>query len=66
MTFLSFLIQHSTFLPELKLFTKISLKQDIHEASETILLDKKHLDNNPQKVTGKDVEKLLNIINEGF
>jgi malonic semialdehyde reductase len=47
-------------------FTKISLKQDIHEASETILLDKKHLDNNPQKVTGKDVEKLLNIINEGF
>ena len=47
-------------------FTKISLKQDIHEASETILLDKKHLDNNPQKVTGKDIEKLLNIINEGF
>ena len=47
-------------------FTNISLKQDIHEASETILLDKKHLDNNPQKVTGKDVEKLLNIINEGF
>ena len=47
-------------------FTKISLKQNIHEASELILLDKKHLDNNPQKVTGKDVEKLLNIINEGF
>jgi len=47
-------------------FTNISLKQDIHEASKTILLDKKHLDNNPQKVTGKDVEKLLNIINEGF
>ncbi len=47
-------------------FTKISLKQNIHEASELILLDKKHLDNNPQKVTGKDIEKLLNIINEGF
>ena len=47
-------------------FTRISLKQDTQDASKLILLDRKHLDNNPQKVTEANIVKLLNIINEGF
>lgn len=46
-------------------FTNIKLKQDIEEASELILADKKHLDNNPKKVTKNDLVFLLDVINNG-
>jgi succinate semialdehyde reductase len=44
-------------------FTKIRLKQSFDEAAETIILDKKHLDNNPKFVTKRDIINLLEIIN---
>ena len=42
---------------------KISLKQNLEEATELILADRKHLDNNPKKVTKDDLIDLLKIIN---
>ena len=44
-------------------FQKILLKQDLNEAAETILLDKKHLDNNPNNVNQDDIISLLKKIN---
>ena len=44
-------------------FEKIILKQDLDIASETILQDRKHLDNNPKPVTKKDIIILLTKIN---
>lgn len=46
-------------------FPSISLKGDLMEASELILSDKKHLDNNPKIVTKQDIVNLLEIINSG-
>jgi len=46
-------------------FEKIQLKLNVEEASELILKDKKHLDNNPRLVTKKDIILLLNIIKSG-
>ena len=46
-------------------FQKIFLKQDLYDASKTILLDKKHLNNNPKNVKQKDIISLLKKINEG-
>jgi succinate semialdehyde reductase len=43
---------------------KIRLKENIEKASELILLDKKHLENNPKKISKKEIMKLLEIINE--
>jgi len=40
-------------------FKKISLNLDLDQASEIILKDRKHLDNNPKPVTKKDIMKLL-------
>jgi len=45
-------------------FTKINLKQNIEAASELILLDRKHLDNNPREVSKEEIMELLNIINK--
>jgi len=44
-------------------FAKIGLKQSFDEAVETIILDRKHLDNNPKLVTKDDIVKLLHILN---
>ena len=44
-------------------FTKIKLKQDLNEAADLIMTDKKHLDNNPMHVTKNDVVILLSSIN---
>lgn len=44
-------------------FSYIKLKQDIGEASDLILTDKKHLDNNPKNITKNDLVFLLEIIN---
>ena len=43
-------------------FEKITLQEDINNATETILLDKKHLDNNPTDVKKEDIILLLKKI----
>ena len=45
-------------------FPKISLRQSIEKASELILLDRKHLDNNPRKISKEEIITLLQTINE--
>jgi len=45
-------------------FPKISLKQNIENASELILLDRQHLDNNPGEISKEDIITLLQAINE--
>ena len=44
---------------------QISLKQSLESAAEIILTDRKHLDNNPRKVSKEDLIRLLNVINSG-
>jgi succinate semialdehyde reductase len=46
-------------------FKRISLKQNITEAAELILTDRKHLDNNPQQISKDDIVLLLKKINDG-
>lgn len=46
-------------------FHRIKLKQNLYEAAELILTDKKHLDNNPKSITKKDLIYLLESINYG-
>ena len=46
-------------------FKKIFLKQNLAEAADLILLDKKHLDNNPKEVSKNDLISLLGNINDG-
>ena len=43
-------------------FKKISLNLDLYQASEIILKDRKHLDNNQKPVTKKDIMKLLDVL----
>ena len=43
-------------------FEKITLKIDLDNASEIILDDRKHLDNNPKNVTKQDIIQLLESI----
>jgi len=43
-------------------FEKIYLKQNLSDAADLILTDRKHLDNNPKTVTKKDVISLLQEI----
>ena len=45
-------------------FQPIRLKQNFNEAAELILLDKKHLDNNPKIVQKNDIINLLKQLNE--
>jgi len=42
---------------------KIKLKQNLDEAAELILTDKKHLDNNPKNISKEKIIELLEIIN---
>ena len=44
-------------------FKKISLNLDLNLASELILEDKKHLDNNPIPITKNEIIDLLKEIN---
>ena len=46
-------------------FESIKLTSNFEDASELILKDTKHLDNNPRLVTKKDIISLLDIINSG-
>ena len=45
-------------------FSKIQLKQNYNDASELILTDRKHLDNNPVEITKNDIISLLKKIND--
>ena len=46
-------------------FKEIFLKQNLDDAAELILTDKKHLDNNPQRISKNDIVFLLKKINDG-
>ena len=45
-------------------FPPISLKQNLNEATDLIMTDRKHLDNNPKKITKENIFCLLEIINQ--
>ena len=45
-------------------FPPIKLKQNLNDAAELILLDRKHLDSNPHHVTKNDLIDLLKSIND--
>ena len=45
-------------------FPPISLKQNLSDAADIITIDRKHLDNNPIKITKKNIIYLLEIINQ--
>ena len=45
-------------------FPPISLKQNLSDAADIIITDRKHLDNNPIKITKKNIIYLLEIINQ--
>ena len=45
-------------------FSSINLKQNISDAAEIILTDRKHLDNNPKEVSKNDLINLLETINQ--
>jgi succinate semialdehyde reductase len=45
-------------------FPPIEMKNSIESASELILKDKKHLDNNPHYISKKDIVKMLKEINK--
>jgi len=45
-------------------FSSINLKQNISDAAEIILTDRKHLDNNPKQVSKNDLINLLETINQ--
>ena len=46
-------------------FKKISLNLDLDQASEIILKDRKHLDNNSKEISKPEIIKLLRIIRDG-
>lgn len=46
-------------------FEPIDLKQNVEEAAELILTDRKHLDNNPTEIDKNHIVNLLEIINKG-
>jgi len=58
---------HNRFLNIVKKldFSNINLNQNLDDASEKILTDKKHLDNNPKNITKKEIISLLETINKG-
>lgn len=45
-------------------FQRIHLRQNLEEAADLILTDRKHLDNNPKQVTKSDLVYLLKLIND--
>ena len=46
-------------------FEEINLKQNLENAANFILLDRKHLDNNPKEISKSEIIKLLRIICDG-
>jgi len=60
-------IFYNRFLNLVKLFNfeNISLIEDVNKASDLIITDRKHLDNNPIPISKLDIINLLEIINKG-
>ena len=46
-------------------FEEINLKQNLEDAANFILLDTRHLDNNPKEISKPEIIKLLMIIRDG-
>ena len=46
-------------------FEEINLKQNLEDAAKLVLIDKRHLDNNPKKISKPEIIKLLSIICSG-
>ena len=46
-------------------FEEINLKQNLEDAANFILLDRRHLDNNPKEISKPEIIKLLRIIRDG-
>ena len=46
-------------------FEPIQLKLNLHDATDLILSDEKHIDNNPKLISQKDILLLLEEINLG-
>ena len=46
-------------------FKEINLNQNLEEAADLILLDRKHLDNNPKEISKHEIIKLLRMICDG-
>ena len=46
-------------------FEEINLKQNLEDAANFILLDRRHLDNNPKEISKPEIIKLLRIILDG-
>ncbi len=46
-------------------FEEINLKQNLEDAANFILLDTRHLDNNPKEISKPEIIKLLRIIRDG-
>ena len=44
---------------------EINLNQNLEEAADLILLDRKHLDNNPKEISKHEIIKLLRMICDG-
>ena len=46
-------------------FEEINLKQNLEDAANLVLIDRKHLDNNPKRILKSEIIKLLSIICDG-
>ena len=46
-------------------FEEINLKQNLEDAAKLVLIDKRHLDNNPKRISKAEIIKLLSIICSG-
>ena len=46
-------------------FEEINLKQNLEDAAKLVLIDKRHLDNNPKRISKSEIIKLLSIICSG-
>ena len=46
-------------------FEEINLKQNLEDAAKLVLIDKRHLDNNPKRISKPEIIKLLSIICSG-
>ena len=46
-------------------FDEINLNQNLEDAAKLVLIDKRHLDNNPKRISKPEIIKLLSIICSG-
>ena len=46
-------------------FEEINLKQNLEDAANSVLIDRRHLDNNPKRISKAEIIKLLRMICDG-